>query len=604
MKNSGVVDPVVNMVFERFSASESSRSSREDKWNKAYQYYRGINDNTDNEYFINETFTVIETILPRLTGDFLNVSKPIISVQGRNREDHNRANSVEALLGYSFIKDKLPLKYVDFCRQALVYGTAIGKTYWNLKKRIKKSLKNYNDGITSYPYIDQEEVNEFDDPSFEVIPIYDFFVDPAATSIEDARYCIQRKLLTREEIESLAALDVYKPDVVKDLPAEGAGYEDSAKKQDRSISNYTTDDSVSGIPRKFEILEYWEDDRVVVLCDRLYILRDDENPFWHGRKPFIMARFTPLPFEFYGLGIPELIEPLQKILNDISNLRLKNVKLAVNRMFMRMSGQVDDRQLRSRPGGIIDINNPDFDKVLRVVEWPDVTASSYTEVQNIQQAIQNSTGASDYIRGISSDVMPKQTATEVNQKTQQAATRFIFTYKLMVEQSLMEIARHFLYLLQQYMTEEKSVKILGQNAVEFKNITPVDIQGEYDFILAVDPTHVDEQNRRMNILQFYQITASNPIITNPQMPMVNLKSVIEEVAESLELDVNKLIPNPGEEMPMPGMMPGMEVMNGPVPPGAISNGGAGGSSSVERIAGTVPPAAAAGGMEMPLNMFS
>ncbi len=576
------LNSTLTYVNDRFLAADNARDERRTAWNKSYQYYRGNNNDSEDEYFIPETYTSVETILPRLVSDFLNTRKSIVSVEGRNIEDHGKAEVVEALLGYSFQRDNLGIKLVDFYRQALIYGTAVGKVYWDYKPTTKKQLQMAQDEFGSIEYFHAEtHYLEKDDPCFEVIPIYDFYVDPAATSIADARYCVQRKLMTRKEIEELADLGVFDKDAVEELPEEGAGEEESGKRLDRSYSNFTTDEISGGIPGKFEILEYWEDDRVIVVAERRYVLRDEENPYWHRKKPFVAATFSPLPFEFYGQGVPEVMEDLQKILNDLANSRLQNIKLVVNRMWLMAIGAVDKRDLVSKPGGIIPVNSQEFDKAIRPLPTPDVTSSAYNEQEIIQQAIQNATGASDYVRGNASDISPNQTATEVMKKTEMASSRFAFVFRLMADQSIKEIARLFMSLLQQYMTEEKSIKILDKRVVEFRTITPIDIQGEFDFVPSVDPTHADEQERRDNLMQFYGLTTQNPMLTQ----MINFRKIVEEIAESLDIDAEALL-NPEEQIQQEGQYGQQPGLPGA---GAQDGGGVGNMQGMETPFGAVPP---------------
>ena len=78
-------------------------------------------------------------------------------------------------------------------------------------------------------------------------------------------------------------------------------------------------------------------------------------------------------------GDPELIEGLQEETNDIANLRLDNVKLALNKRYYAKRGAgIDVRSLvRNVAGSVTFMNNPDTD--VKTVETRDVTTSSYEE---------------------------------------------------------------------------------------------------------------------------------------------------------------------------------------------------------------------------------
>lgn len=539
----------VTLVTDRFYAASSARTNIEGEWNEAYRRYRGKNTDADDEYFIPETYSVIETILPRLVGDFLNSKKSVVSVSGRESIDQDKAETVESLTGYQFHRARVAFKYDDFCRQALIYGTAIGKTFWDYtaKKRTRQVpvfemvVDEYYRETPQQTGWEEEEYDRIimDDPNFEVVPIYDFYVDPAATSIEDARFCIQKKLMTRKQIEELEDNGVYK--IPDDLPQQGSGQGDDAKQIDLDRTNARDENpTTNGIDSKFEILEYWEDNRVIVVADRQYILRDEKNPYDHKRIPYIAAPFSPLPFEFYGIGIPMIMGDLQDILNDLANSRLENIKLSINKMWLRRPGSVADDQLKTRPGGVIDVNG-DLNNSIRPLEFPDVTGSSYREQQEILNAIQNVTGASDYIRGQASDTIPKQTATEVMQKTQQASNRFVYVFKMMAEQSIAKIADFFIELSKQYITEEKTIKILGNKANIYKTITPEDIDGEFDIIVSIDPMRADEQAHNNAVMNAFNMSL-NPALQQLTQGAISPNVIIglfNEVMESLDIDIEK-----------------------------------------------------------------
>lgn len=80
----------------------------------------------------------------------------------------------------------------------------------------------------------------------------------------------------------------------------------------------------------------------------------------------------------------KLIAPLQEHVNDISNLRMDNVRLALNKRYILRRGAVIDLEalMRSVPGGAIATDDPERD--IKVIQTPDVTASSYKEQERLE----------------------------------------------------------------------------------------------------------------------------------------------------------------------------------------------------------------------------
>ncbi len=83
-------------------------------------------------------------------------------------------------------------------------------------------------------------------------------------------------------------------------------------------------------------------------------------------------------------SIIKLIAPLQMHVNDISNLRLDNIRLALNKRFILRRGAVIDLEalMLNVPGGAIATDDPERD--IKVIQTTDVTASSYKEQERLE----------------------------------------------------------------------------------------------------------------------------------------------------------------------------------------------------------------------------
>lgn len=482
MSNNTLTDKIVNC----FEKAAEARKTYQERWKRYYDLYRckskPHSEDSKANIFVPEIYTTIETLTPRLVSNFLNTSKPIVQVIGREESDMKNARAAEQLLLYQFERMNLPMKLVTFYKQALLYGTSIGKVYWDYKLK--------NDGTV---------IN--DGPAFDVINLFDFYVDPEACGIDDARFCIHRSFLSMEELRDREDQGIYEN--VDQLKSCGECFGIAGNGNEKPDGN---NDALK--ERDIEILEYWEDDRVVTVAGRSVILRDTPNPFSHGKKPFVQLIFVPVPFEFYGIGVVEPIEGLQLELNTKRNQRLDNVSLVINRMWLLQRGALDDlRQLHSRPGGVIVVNDING---LQPLPSPDVTSSSYQEEDNIKNDMQNTSGVSDYIRG--SQTTYRHTATEVKIKSDQSNTRFEFNFKLMAEMGLKRIAGMVIQLDQQFMDQERTVRLIGKNGVEFVKISPDEISGNFDLIPDVDPMQIDESDKKQQMLTLYSNLAKNPVV--------------------------------------------------------------------------------------------
>ena len=126
------------------------------------------------------------------------------------------------------------------------------------------------------------------------------------------------------------------------------------------------------------------------------ILLSDIQPlnevYLTGNRPYVMGYTNIEPHKVYPAGKPELIDGLQEETNDIANLRLDNVKLALNkRYFAKRGAGIDIRSLvRNVAGSVTMMGNPATD--IKVQETRDVTGSSYEEQDRLNVDIDDILG--------------------------------------------------------------------------------------------------------------------------------------------------------------------------------------------------------------------
>lgn len=526
------------LIESRFLKAEKARDDHVKRWQVYYDLYRSRpkpqDEATRSNLFIPEIYTTIETITPRLIANFLNANKPLVTFLPRKPEDIENADSADMLLHYQFERMNLPVKLVTFYKQALLTGTSVAKIYWRYETKIEEN------GDTKIVY---------DGPAFDVLNLKEFYIDPNATSLEDAKYCIHKTTVTKEHLETMEKKGIYKN--IEKL-------QEKNEDKERDIGGVKSDNVYDeNNEEDIELWEYWEDDRVVTIADRRIILRDIKNPFAHGKKPFIYIVFVPVPFEFYGIGAVEPLEYLQSALNTIWNQRMDNVNLVINRMWLLQRGAMDDvNQLVSAPGNIIEVNDING---LQPLPTPDVTGSSYKEEDKIRFNMANTSGVSDYVKG-NDDYGKQVTAFEVRVKAEQSNGRFDVNFRLMAEMGLKKTAKMCHQLNQQFINEETIVRVVGKNGVEFKKLQPWQIQGEYDVECNIDPMEITKQENRQQALELRNQFRGDPT--------VNPIAMNRKVLEAYDWDPDEFLQEPpppmpqpeqappqNPEMPQPGMMP-------------------------------------------------
>ena len=505
-------------ILEKYYKAKDYRQQFEDDWIEYYKLYRSFLE--ENEYpwranlFIPKTFSLIETIVPRIVEAIFG-NRPIVKVLPRMGDDINKAKTLNYLLEYQLDTMKLYLKIQDLIRDVLIYGTGICKIYWQKKVRKQYENKSSYDPIEKIVKLFRKTKNvvEYDDPALEHIDIFDFFIEPEATSIESAQYVIDRKIKSIKELEKLAEGKIYSNiDKVKKTANIN---EKPAKDRLQEIGKINNESS--GNSDEVELLEYWEDDRVVTIANQAVIIRDEKNPYYHNRKPFIAVHDIKVSKEFYGIGEVEITKDLQEEINSNRNRNQDNQNISLNLMWLvPKSEKVNEEELISRPGGIIHTVTAGG---IKPVQFPNFAARAYEEQSWLDKEFQDVTGVYDYARGKSPE--RQETATGIVALQEVANKRFQLKINNFSEELLVPLADFMIKLNQQFLSKDKVIRIVGKENMEwdfiresdynFFTISPEEVNFSYDII----PMTYHETNKtiqKQQILQLYNMLIANPAV--------------------------------------------------------------------------------------------
>jgi hypothetical protein len=532
---------LVDKIVNRFKRAESWRQPREEKWKRWYQNYRSYvtEPKADrSNLFIPWSFSVIETLMPRII-EALFATRPYLEAIPQEEKDEATAKAMTQLLDYQCEKIDIVDKFTRHVKEALMYGTAWVKVPWRYETQAKKERKYISlpMGIRVPFGFGTKNIVAWDDPDIELVDICDIYHDPEGTNVDDCEWIIHRVYRTLDDLRRLEKQGTYKNiDQIKDTGSNIDSFRDDRLK---SIG-FADDDGVENDNNKVELLEYWEDGRVVVVANRSVIIRDEENPFWHGKKPFVATVPVPIPHEFEGVSVLETIEHLQAELNTTRNQRIDNVSLVINRMWLKSEVcHVNPSELVSRPNGIINIQGDIAG--LQPLVVPDVTGSAYQEEQVIERNIQEVTGLYDPSRGQA--LNRKTTATEITSLQDAANYRFRLMIRLIETTGLSKIGDLMVQLNQQYIDRSRVVRITGDSGRKWVKLSPEEIQGAFDIRCAgssVEPL-ANKEAKRAQVLQIWQ--TFGPL--SAQDPSLNRYELMKMVFESFDVkNVDRFLKTP------------------------------------------------------------
>lgn len=487
---------------------------------------------TNSKIYNPYSWSNIETIVPRMVAQ-----RPSVEYKPREPQDEMSSDIHTALFEYWWSKDQAFEKVVSWIKNALIYGTGIAKLYW---KNTEREVTSYEFDAMGKPLMGEdgefvtktETITETDDPCMEVVNVYDFFVDPEATDIQDAEWVIHRYYKSLDELEE-------------------AGYYENLKKLKRYISKIEKspeeterhelafgyrgdhDDTVD----KIEIWEMWDKDGLTVMAAGEVVIREQANPFWHGQKPFITLKDSIVPHEFYGKGEIEPIIKLQHALNTIQNQIMDNRTQTLMNMWKVTGENVDETELVFRPNGVIHLSS-EYEKVDPIVP-PDLTGNAQKDLSLIKSDIQQALGIYDYTKGADSGT--NKTATGISLVQEAANARFNHKIQLL-EEALKTLGEMVLALYQQFITDEKVLRVVGKRGEKFVRVIPAEIAGQYDCVPEAGSTLlIDKQKEREDIMQLYSVFAPEPF-ENLKMELkrkILEKFGMEALEDALDQDVEE-----------------------------------------------------------------
>ncbi len=423
----------------------------------------------------------------------------LTSVTATNESDPLQIVSAEInqnLLQHRLVKT-IPwfLTTIGAWQDTFNYGICISYQYWNFQTRNRLTDTGALDGETGGPSYKRDIEIIKDEPAIDLIPVENFRFSQAADwrDVVGTSPFLERLIpLTLEEVRE--RMDMEDPKTGKPkwrkysdqqiLSASTSQTEEEALRQQRMGKNRADPHERTGLP----------DDYQTIWC-REYIMRDGgidwvfytighglmltdpveiDEVYFHGKRPFTVGFSVVEAHKCIPTSRNELIAPIQVTMNRMTNQRLDNVDLVLNkRYFMRRGQNIDTRALmRNTPGGGVYMDDPEND--VKVVSTQDVTSSSYEEHNRLSNEVDELAGnfspsSVQSNRQLNETVGGMQMLSlSSDDITEYAITTFINTW---VEPTL----RQIMQLEQAYETDQV---VLGIAANKSKHYQRTNLQGD------------------------------------------------------------------------------------------------------------------------------
>lgn len=486
-----------------FSASTNwLNSGRRLKWNDSLRAFQGLHPSgskyasADYRYrsrlFRPKTRAMVRGAEASTAQAFF-ANEDIVNITAIDDDDPMQQASAE--INKQLIQHRLTktipwfLTLVGARQDAEVMGICIGKTYWKYAEKKTDTIQKpkldasgmqllQDDGTPS-----MEDYDVFlktqDHPWIDLVAAENFRFDSAA----DWRNPVATSPYTIEMIPMYIA-DVMERvksgewnNVAESAIRSSVDLDDDATRRSREQGRVPGKDHDAWKPREFDICwvrenivrwkgKEWHFFSLSSAGELLTNPRPLEEVYLHGIRPYTVGFVLPEAHKVYPTSKVELVKDLQTQTNDVTNLRLDNVKLALNpRQFVQGGNGVDPQDIRSfNPGKVVILSGKTLPR--DAVEWdrpPEVTASAYQEQERLNMDFDELTGGLSYTTMQSA---PQMTKTVGNMELMDGNASVLEEYdqRVFVETFAEPIIRHLVLLEQAYETDPVILAMAGQKA--------------------------------------------------------------------------------------------------------------------------------------------
>lgn len=610
------------------TANDAEKAKREE----AYELYRAMGDGKmdrpgRSRVKSSDVMDMVEWLMPSLMRAFFG-SRNAITVEPIGTEDIAKAELFQKLLNWQFVDkgDGFRVGH-EWMKSSLIYGTSPVKITWHdlyVRKgfafpellepdferlrddgnvesltsenvRVEYTMNQGYDnpynmlgggGGNSVGYFLQppelepvrvyenvrgeQRIKVYSGPLAEVIPPEDFFYDPEARDITEARFVIHRVKRTVSYLRQKEKEGVYShiSEVVENKSSSRAfRSEDDSETAMRATNSsdysyYTSRNDLQKARRKVDVWEWWglldvDDSGIalpyLVVVANGVVIRMEKNPYAHGEPPFEIMRPILDIFTMSGISMVDLVGEYQRVKTALMRQTLDNISFQNNQMWLvDENAGVDLEMLKNpRPGGVVLTNN--LNGARQVTPSP-LEGNVFNVMEFIQGQLEQRTGITRYNQGLNADSLNK-TATGINAIMNASSQRIELIARVMAETGFRRLYKKMLQLDQQFIDQRIVIRVYGKPL----EIAPDDLAGNFDVSVDIGgATNRDQQEvqQMMTLLNYAQILLQLGVM-RPE----NIYEVAKKIMSTWGVaDADKYISDPQDTQKLRQIISGIDEL--------------------------------------------
>lgn len=507
---------LASLIKEMYQTAYSNMGEYHELWESLFDAHDGKYFNEKlpsykSQNISNFVFSTIETIKPImlannpeftvLPSDTLVSEYVTGSQQAPMLTPYEKAVKANACLHYEWQRAKMFLKFHEGLTTALVCGTMIMFLGWDGKNITNTLISPFN-----------------------------FYVDPMATSIDDAQYMmyaeyrsIKDVIEMKPELRTLIMKAAERPQdkyLAFNKETSNADASQNILYVEAYIRDYTMEvveyEESEGVKVQESKMKYPNGRRVIIAGDVL--IEDDENPY--PDMPFVIYKCYPVPGKFYGMGEAQQILSPTLYTNKIVNNILESARLNANPVWIVDKNSGVAKNSLSNRDGLVIRKNPGTE--VRREAPPALPAYLLNLPTMLTSHIENISGVYDVTRGERPSGITAAAAIQALNEQAQGRIRLKVQH---LENTIGELGNMWLRRIRQFWTNERMVKIIGDmGQTKFEVVKPDDLDGDFEVEVfggsIMSSNHTAKQQLMVSLAQTQG---------EDGLPMIDRQSLLENM---------------------------------------------------------------------------
>lgn len=291
----------------------------------------------------------------------------------------------------------------------------------------------------------------------------------------------------------------------------------------------TADDTYNTKDKMFEVIEGHTEKTISIWINGIYHWTFEQlwPKLW---MKYHFLSFKKNPWTWKGIWVGYIVKPIQEAYDEILNLRLDNVKLAMNKMFfMEASSSLFGQTpvMKIKPWAIYKVRDIDS---LKEIEVSEVKTSAYTELDTMFQMVQWLTGVWAAVIWMQQKVERTATGAEMIKNAADAQTKQ--PTRSIVEE-MGKLAREVAVLSLTYMSKDTIKKICWENE-KFSELSLDDLVNGFDF--DFDMTSNGTLTKSIQNEQLMQLLdKQDRTLDINGMQVLNIREIVNKLVEGMWL---------------------------------------------------------------------